>query len=179
MILLRALCLVGKVVLLSAATSALGAATPAHAHAQTAPAADSACTYERCALRLEGRRLLRGLHDERVTESRIFTPRRLLPFVTGDSARLYASRYERDARRASLLSGVGALLLLGAYVGTRNLSSECGPSEGCAGHDALRVASGAAAVGAIVSFGASLRFGFGATRAESRALWWHNAQFAR
>jgi hypothetical protein len=145
---------------------------------QSVPAADSSCTYERCALRVEGWRLVRGSSGETVSKPGVFSSRHLLPFVAGDTARRYAAQYEQYARRASRLTTVGTLLFVAMYAGGQALDY-CQSAHDCREYTAVNVGAVVAALGGFAAFVTALHYGTRAERAQSRALWWHNARFAR
>jgi hypothetical protein len=150
----------------------------------TFPTADTACTYERCALWLDGARLVRGARAELVAKPGWFRPAPLARFVSGDSAASYAARYERASGRASALSNLGTLAMLAglglAYARDRGCEPYSYPwVTGCRDGDALHVTTAVLFAGGMVAAYGSIPFTRRAARHRARALWWHNAQFAR
>jgi hypothetical protein len=144
--------------------------------------ADAACTYDRCALRLDGSRLVRGVHGELVAKPGWFRPMPLAELVSGsDSALHYARRYEEAAARASALSNGGGLAVLTA-LGIAWAHDRSRPDAwpyASSSNDRWAVATGVLMLGGFVAEYASIPFVRRADRARARALWWHNRQFAR
>jgi hypothetical protein len=155
------------------------AQTPAPAAGQCADSVGPAA-YVRCALWLDGTRVRRGSDASVVAQPRFFGPARLVRVVVGDSARTYASRYEKNARRSYLFGALSGALLGAAWIVAK--SYDCAP--GIFGYctnsdDNYGIASGGLAIGSAVALLASIPFTVRATRAMGRAVWWHNARFAR
>lgn len=146
--------------------------------ALSAPASDSVCTYDRCALWLDAPGLLQGSEGRLLARRGWFRPLPLQRFVTGDSAVHYATRYEREARRGNKLSLIGGLALVaGAVIAFAN---DCGFGDhDCDISDEAAVATLMLTVGGIGIDFVAQRSLDRAGRARSRALWWHNRQFAR
>jgi hypothetical protein len=144
-------------------------------------ATDTACTYARCSLWLDGGSLVQGAHAGVVARHRFFRPLRVLPFVTGDSARHYAALYERNARRTSRLSLAGLTLVVAGFIVA--LSADCDTIATPFGETCQDDASGPIAAGLFLG-GYTLEL-IGLTisgrghRWLGRALWWHNSQYAR
>jgi hypothetical protein len=154
------------------------------AAANTAEPTDTTCTYERCALWLDGARLVRGARAELVAKPGWFRSPPLARFVSGDSAGWYAARYERASGRANALSNVGTLAMLGAIgiAYLRDRGCDSGPYpwvSSCRDGDALHVTTAVMFTGGMVALYGSIPFSRRAGRHRARALWWHNAQFAR
>src|SRR5688572_20548845 len=103
----------------------------ARAQVMSAPESptDSACTYLRCSLWLDGGRVLQGAHGEVVARRGFFRPLRLLPLVAGDSARHYATLYERSDRRATRFRLPGLVLVVAGFAVALSARSEEHTSE--------------------------------------------------
>jgi hypothetical protein len=156
------------------------------ARAQTAPGtppcADSAggASYRQCALWLDAGVVRRGAAGAIIARPGFFRPMPLTRVVSGDSARTHAARYEVNAQRSNVLGAAATLLLVAAYVVAD--SYDCAPVQfGICSNadDSHGVAVGALAIGSGLGLLASVPFGIRARRASARAIWWHNAQFAR
>ena len=96
------------------------------------------------------------------------------------SARAYASLYEGNARRPYLLGALSGALLGAAWVVAN--SYDCAP--GFFGYctnsdDNYALGSVGLAIGSAVALVASVPFTIRATRAMGRAVWRHNARYAR
>jgi hypothetical protein len=144
----------------------------------SAPASDSLCTYDRCALWLDAPGLLRGAEGHLVARRRWFRPLPLRRLVTGDSALHYATRYEREWRHGNTLSLLGTLAITAGMgiafthdclIGDR----QCDMSNGTA------VATFTLLLGGFGLDVVGERSSARAARARARALWWHNRQFAQ
>jgi hypothetical protein len=165
-----ALCLTGAI------PSARGQAPSAQL-----PCADSAGVglYGHCALWLDGNVVRRGAAGEIVARPGFFRPMRLARLVSGDSARIYAARYETNTRRSIVLGAASTLLFVAAYViadsydCARRIFGICSRSD-----DADAVSVAALAIGSGLALIASVPFSIRARRAGARAIWWHNARFA-
>ncbi len=144
----------------------------------SAPASDSLCTYDRCALWLDAPGLLRGAEGHLLARRRWFRTLPLRRFVTGDSAVHYATRYERESRRGNTLSLLGGLAQI-AGMGIA-FAHEC-----LIGDRQCDMSAGAAVATVTLIFGGLAldvvgeRSSDRAARARARALWWHNRQFAQ
>lgn len=133
--------------------------------------ADSACSYQRCALsiapRWNGLALVRGVAGVPVANLAFFWTGSLDQALAGnDSAMRYGARAVRVRRVAAVLTDGGGLLL--GYAIARRLSVG----------SFTRDAQVAAAVGA-AGLGVSVPLHFAADGHLSRAVWWHNLRFAR
>jgi hypothetical protein len=156
------------------AVSLLGCAASAcrlAAQATPVPPVDSECDYRRCALSIapawNGLALVEGQTGRRTANLNFFWPRSLAPvFVGSDSAARYGARAVKVRRGAAVLTDVGAVVL--GYALAQRAST--GRLEGGA-----RVAAG---VGAAAIF-VSVPLHFAADGYLSRAVWWHNARYAR
>ena len=143
----------------------------AGAQAVEATRTGTACTYHRCALSIapawNGLALEKGEARERVANLGFFWPHSLGGVFPGrDSAATYAERAEKVRRGAALLTDAGGLLV--AYAVARRLRT------GAVDNDVRATV----AVGAL-AFGLSVPLQFAADGHLSRAVWWHNRQYAR
>lgn len=157
----------------------VSAQTPATRADQCADTADAAA-YARCALWVDGRSVRRGLGGDVVARPGFFRPARLTRLVAGDSARVQAARYEVNSARATLLSTASGLLVLASLLVAD--SYNCAPWEFqyCRNvDDSQALTASALIIGGVVTGLASVPFAIRATRAMGRAIWWHNARFAR
>jgi hypothetical protein len=148
----------------------LAAQQPAAAHA-VAPRVHTPCSYESCALGIapswNGLDVVHGANGARVASLGFFLPRDISPaFAGNDSALSYAVRAVKVRRVAATLTNVGALML--GYVAIRARRG-----DGLRGSDRITAAIGATA------FAVSVPLQFSADGLLSRAVWWHNARFAR
>lgn len=146
------------------------AGAPASA-ASSPPAAGDACPYDRCALSIapvwHGLALVEGTAGRRVATLGFFRVRPLDDVLAGrDSAAWYGARAVRVRRAAAVLTDVGGLLL--GYALVRRVGA------GAFARDA-RVA----AVVGVTAGAVSVPLHFVADGHLSRAVWWHNRQFAR
>ena len=158
----------------------------APASAQTPALAGGACrdstadsSYHHCALWVDGTRVRRGMHGDVVARPGFLHPARLTRVVAGDSARVYAARYETNAWRAGALQFASTVLLVSAWVIAQ--TQNCGyPFEACSSADDDQlIAAGLLTLGGAATGVASVLLTFRAARAMGRAVWWHNARFAR
>jgi len=144
----------------------------ARAASDTTPArADSNCDYRRCALAVvpawNGLDVVRGEQEERVARLGFFWTRDLSPAFAGEPhAFEFARRAVHTRRTAAVFTDAGLALLAYALVGGLADSEHSSTYQG--------VAIGGAAALAI---GVPLQFS--ADGHLSRAVWWHNTQFAR
>ena len=151
-------------------TLAFTVALTAPLHAQ--PRAPDGCTYQRCALSLEprwsGLALVRGTTGQTAAELGFFWPDDVRPLFAGsDSAMYYADRAVKARAVGAALTDAGAVLLALGIIRVA--------------HDQGRIHGGAAwtvGTGAVL-LGASVPLQFSADGWLSRAVWWHNARFAR
>jgi hypothetical protein len=140
------------------------------AESQGTTPTSAACTYDECALRLEGQRLLRGIQGVQVGRLTLWTGPRLSDLVsTSDSARVYARRFDANYSWGSRLAFLGGLFLaavavdhLRGYQGTMRREHELG--VGISGGALLLVG------------GLKLRR---ANEGLSRAMFWHNRNLPR
>lgn len=139
------------------------------AFAQEGPA-DSLCTYDTCALRVEsgflGTRLVRGAEGAPVSGLGLFGSN--LSEVVGSSGRAleHARVYDRT-RTPAALTALGAGLLLGFGLAT---AQDDQVSDGV---------SLGLTLGGIGLTVVSIRLGSQSQRAFSRALWWYNRGLPR
>lgn len=144
------------------------------ARAQVATA-ESTCTYERCALWIDGAAVRRGAGGVVVLRDGLFRPMRLRDLVGGaDSAGYWASSFERRARVGQVFTKAGlAAFVVGAgaqYIRLRNSTNSR--------DDATAVEFGLVLSGtASVFVGSFIRRT--ANPLRSRAVWWYNRRFAR
>ncbi len=148
---------------------AFALATVPPAFAQEVPA-DSLCTYDTCALRVEsaflGTRLVRGIEGVPVAGVGLFGSN--LSEVVGSSERAleHARIYDRT-RTPAVLTALGAGLLLGFGAAT---AQDDQVSDGVS----LGMTLGGLGLTVV-----SIRLGSQSQRAFSRALWWYNRDLPR
>jgi hypothetical protein len=166
---------------LAAAQFAAPASIVAQEPGSSVTVADTTCTYTRCSLWLDRGRLVQGAHAGLVSQGGFFRRMRVLPFVAGDSARHYATQYERSQRRASRFSMAGLTLTVAGFIVA--LSADCDPiptpiGEWCQDDSAGPIAAGIVLGGYTLSL-VSKTISIRGNRSLIRALWWHNSQYAR
>lgn len=139
---------------------------------------DSRCDYRTCALTIEptwnGLAIARGTSRARVANLSFFFPHDIASALAGTDtgspgyapARAEAARALSLRRIAAPLTDIGLVAL--AVAGVRRITVP---------HD-TRTNATIAGIGA-ASLGLSVPFQFAADGALSRAVWWHNLQFAR
>jgi hypothetical protein len=143
---------------------------PLTAESQGTPTTSAACTYDECALRLEGPRLLRGIQGIQVGRLTLWSGPRLTDLVsTGDSAREYARRFDANYSWGSRFAFVGGLFF--AAVGVDHLRGYQGTMR--REHQLELAISGGAL---LLVGGLKLRR---ANEALSRAMFWHNRDLPR
>ncbi len=166
----------------------LATAFPIGALAQNAPQPATKCAegvaspYLRCALWLDGRRVRRGDEGAIVGEASGFFQRLPLPrLVQGDSAQWYARRYSTQVRRARAFGITGIVLTVANTIYFSSWDCNRNPPIGyCENGDdkALTITAGLL-LGSFAGYlGEAISLAH-ATRSASRAVWWHNANFAR
>lgn len=139
---------------------------------------DSACRYERCALgiqpRWDGLAVVHGVSGARVANLHFFWPRDISAALAGpDAAAPGADSAAAAARRAVRIRRVGAALTdVGAALAATSVVAALGARRLRRG-DALLAGAGATLVAI------SVPLQFEADGALSRAVWWHNARYAR
>jgi hypothetical protein len=142
--------------------------------AASASTSAALCSYDVCALRVEEGRILQGRQGQEVGRLRWLNATPLLPLVgTSDSARFYATDFDRRYARGSRWAALGAVS--GGVVVAYMMDSNYG-----AGSD-TRWSRGdwALLAGLVLSIGASA---YGqhqlerARRGLARAIWWHNIE---
>jgi hypothetical protein len=148
----------------------LSAALPPTADSQALAPTAKVCTYDECALRLEGPRLLRGVQGVPVGRLTLWSGPRLTDLVsTNDSARMYAQRFDANYSRGSRLAFVGGLFL--AAVGVDHVRG----SQGTMRRE-HQLELGVAGVALALVGGIKLSR---ANQALSRAMFWHNRDLPR
>lgn len=138
--------------------------------------------YRHCALWLDGKRVRRGAAGDVVGKSGGFLERLpLAALVRGDSAQHYAARYSSQVRRArvagitGLAFGAATLAYLATWTCDRDATT--GACRNADRGDLLLLAGlGGTSFAALIGEAVMLAH---ATRSAGRALWWHNADFAR
>jgi hypothetical protein len=138
------------------------------------PVRDSvACTYDACALRVEGRRVLRGASGQPVLSLGMWGASPLAPYAaTSDSAASYAAEFDHHYTPGTRWMTIGLLssAVMGAVVGATRTG------------DVADRELAATLGGIALSFGI---FTYGnrrvdrAFRALSRAIWWTNRDLPR
>lgn len=128
------------------------------------------CTYLHCALGIapvwNGLDVVDGATGRRVSGLGFFWPQRMgSTFAGSDSATFLAERAFRVRRTAAAFTDVGMLLL--AYAAVRQVSGGLHRSDRVIG----AVGAGAFIVGVPLQFSADGLL--------SRAVWWHNARYAK
>ena len=153
--------------LILAALAGLGTADAPAVHGQT----PYGCTYDRCAIRVEQQRVVRGVPGAETDIGRLGVwgaPRLTALVEQSDSARHYAALFERQYRtgvRMSLLGAAagGTLLALGWQASTER--------------DRQRLTVAAIPFLALGVYGDFRRSA--GQRALSRAIWWYNRDLPR
>ena len=162
--------------------------SPKSADAQSAVAtsgfcADSTSTmegYTACALWYDGREVRRGADGESVGRPAFLRPIALTHLVVGDSAKIYAMKFERRTRQATGLLIAGEVLIAGGFAIANTDRCTTNPSGPC---DSQRFDTGIVGLAsALVGLGceiASLPLMWSANRAIGKAIWWNNRRYAR
>ena len=152
-------------------------AAAAGAQGSAIPGASDACAYRACALSIaptwNGLLVVRGSDAARVANLNFFLPRDITRALRGDSAALGADSAQAHAARAVRLRRTAAVLTdLGgvAVVVALARAASAGRVET---ND--RVVGGAG----LAALAISVPIQFAADGALSRAVWWHNLQYAR
>jgi hypothetical protein len=133
-----------------------------------------ACTYDTCALRLEGRRVLRGHAGHRVLSLGMWGASPLTPFASlSDSGATYAAEFDRHYTPGARWSTLGALgiAVLGTLLGLRGDLPEISDREGMMYLGGIALSLGL--------FTHGERRVDRAIRALSRAIWWANRDLPR
>jgi hypothetical protein len=147
-------------------------------------ARDTACTYDRCALRIEGGKVVRGARGTRVAGLGLFSGVAGRVRWTSDSALRYARSYRSNHTGAGVMkviafagSVAGAVLLVQAYTEARDRNAT---GEGTVGLDRskLHAVYGVAIGSTAFGFVGGLLEGH-ARKQLSRAIWWHNRDLPR
>jgi hypothetical protein len=144
-------------------------------------AAGAGAAYRRCALWMDGRRVRRGAEGAIIAERGFFSPLRLTRVVEGDSAQLYARAFERDTRRAGAYGLLSAVLMVGGVLVLDAYDCDRDPTLGVCTNadDNYNLGAAALFLGGVVVGGVSGWYEQRAGRNASRAVFWHNANFAR
>ena len=132
-------------------------------------------SFERCALRLERDRLMRGVAGVEVSHAHLLRPVALSHYVVGDSARYYALAYEHETQLRYLFRGLGSGIIvagIAALIAARCYSTSCPPPR-------MRGPSRALVESGLAVTLVSVPFRIRARRASALALKWHNAALAR
>lgn len=173
----------GRIVVVGALAST---SLPSFAAAQVSgPASECAAgagaAYQRCALWLDGRRVRRGVEGAVVAEPGFFSPTRLTRVVEGDSATKYARSYERNTTRSGVFGLLSGLMIGAAWIVADAYECDPDPTFGICTNtdDNYGIASIALIAGGFASAIVSGVLQQRAGRAASRAIFWHNANFAR
>ena len=137
---------------------------------------DSGCTYDRCAVWLDGTSLRQGSASTVVLRDSFLRSMRLAAFVGGsDSATVWATRFESRASTGNTMSTIGLAAILVGF-GTQYLRVR---------NRAPGVIDDANALEASLVFGGAAAFIGGtfvrsaAERQRGRAIWWYNRRFAQ
>ncbi|HJR66293.1 MAG TPA: hypothetical protein VJ802_07665 [Gemmatimonadaceae bacterium] len=132
------------------------------------------CTYDTCALRFEGRHVLRGLAGHRVLSLGMWGATPLVPFASrSDSGVTHAAEFDRlytPGARWSTLGSLG-LAVTGTLLALHGELPELSENEG-------RIYFGGFAL-SLVLFTHGERRVNRAIHALSRAIWWTNRDLAR
>jgi len=163
----RAVAPLASIMLLALVVAVRGA----HAAPELPAPRDTTCTYRRCALAVvpawNGLDLVRGEAEERVARLGFFWATDVSLVFAGEPQALeHAQRAVRLRRTAAVFTDLGAALLIAAAVG------------GLADQDHADTYRGLA-IGGAVAVAVSVPLQFSADGHLSRAVWWHNTQFAR
>ena len=138
--------------------------------------ADSGCTYDRCAVWLDGTSLRQGSASTVVLRDSFLRSMRLATFVGGsDSATVWATRFESRASTGNTMSAIGLAAMVIGF-GTQYLRlRDRAPSVIDDGNafEASLVFGGAAALAGGTMVRAT------AERLRGRAIWWYNRRFAQ
>lgn len=132
-------------------------------------AVGSVCSYDTCAMRLEGALLIRGIRGERVGRVGLFSGSRLTRLLTAqsDSATAYARSFDRDHRSGAALFWSGSVAT--AVAVALALRRQSGTDQASL---AVAVTGMAVQVSGIIRLAK-------AQRDLGRALWWNNRNLAR
>jgi hypothetical protein len=134
---------------------------------QTPPADDAS---DHCGLRYEHHTLMRGPAGTVLGRDKFLRPAPISKYVLGDSARIYAARYERDELRGARLALFGFTAL---FHSVSLFRQQC-QAPGCP-HDAVKVRATVFLVGGVGLTGAAIHYIHSGTRAALHALSLSNA----
>jgi hypothetical protein len=126
-------------------------------------------TYDRCALRLEGAQLLRGADGVPVARLGLLSGRLAEVEWSSDSASRLAARFRANYESGRMLQGVA--IAVSAFAAVLVIQDPDADSNRTAFYSAALVSTALGAVGRRVEEHGR--------RQLSRALWWHNRDFAR
>ena len=132
------------------------------------------CSYDQCALRLEGNRILRGASGERVGKLGVFSAANLSALVSAvpsDSALAHARIFDANYGQGSRLLFGGVLTAVVALTVDRARRD-----QGLTGGSWAPLAI--ASCGIVIEF-VGARKVVRARDAFSRAIWWHNRELPR
>jgi hypothetical protein len=124
----------------------------------------------RCGLRYERHRLLRGSAGLELDRARFLKPIVLTQYVHGDSAIVYASRYQRNSRYGDVLMLAG-LMSMGTSV---KIAKHNCQKAFCSG-DSFGSSSRLFLLGGGGLMGAGIKHLLRSADARGRALWWNNS----
>jgi hypothetical protein len=134
--------------------------------ARAQAAADTTCTYSRCALRVDhgffSTRLVRGASGESVSRLGWFGSGIDLLLAGSDSTAHHARLYRSRRSTADALGLIGAALAIGGFVQGDDFAN-----------------SGPLLLAAITLDLAALPFWIGSRRSLDRAVWWYNRDLPR
>jgi hypothetical protein len=139
--------------------------------------AASAGLYRRCALTMldNGTRVVRGAGGVVVANRGLFSRVHLQRIVAGDSAKFYATRFEKNNRAAGLFKALGVGLMtvsiFKADCSSRNNGCAYDWSMNSPGLKLLVGGAGLAIVGRVIEISAA--------RQGAMAVWWNNERFSR
>ena len=159
----------------------IDSATTATAATVCAPNESPVSSYVNCALWYDGRELRRGSDGAIIERPGFWGTMHLARHLVGDSAQSYARSFERNTRRSQALNLTGFVLFLAGSSLLRSYECRPEPTFGyCTTRDDEYVMGSALLMGAgAVAWVVSAPFTLRAKRAAARAVWWHNAGFAR
>ena len=175
---MKCMCLsIALLLLATPVTTVAAQETPA----QSTECSASGASYMRCALWIDGQRVRRGGEGVVAGRPGFFRPLRLTPLVQGDSAVHYARGFERNTARAGGFALLSAALVLGASIAGGYWDCDGDITLGtCSNNDDwMNGTTAGLLLGGLVSGIVSSVFQHHARRDASRAVFWHNSNFAR
>jgi hypothetical protein len=135
----------------------------------------SSCTYDTCALSLDGTAILRGADRVRVGTLGLFRSTPALPLVqeSSDSAITYARKFDARYNRGQTMIWTGGILSAASLAALLNRTSRNGNAT------TIDLVLGATTAGGlIVEFVGAFQVRR-ARQALSRAFWWYNRDLSR